>query len=203
MFQGRVMGVGVVLPKELGFDDTTSIGKFEMDQINAQKKYSADIKNWDEAYGKAYTNAVQNCPQCITAPCPCAARDEFLKLHPLPVGPKTDDWFVKKQKEAADAQNEAQKKLKDAESWRSITPIFSWTTTSPSGDPRTVKVYGYNKELKAVWVAEGPSASAGNSMLISEAFLASKSPEWVAWKSGSTSGLPLPLLLGAAYLLLA
>jgi hypothetical protein len=38
-------------------------------------------------------------------------------------------------------------------------------------------------------------------MLISEAFLASKSPEWVAWKTGSTSGLPLPLLLGAAYLL--
>lgn len=117
--------------------------------------------------------------------------------------PEAEDWFVKKQKEAADAQNEAQKKLKDAESWRSNTPIFSWTTTSPSGDPRTVKVYGYNKELKAVWLAEGPSANAGNSMLISEAVLASKSPEWVAWKSGSTSGLPLPLLLGAAYLLLA
>lgn len=118
-------------------------------------------------------------------------------------GPKTDDSFEKYQKESANAQKEAQKKLKDAESWRSNTPIFSWTTTSPSGDPRTVKVYGYNKELKAVWVAEGPSASAVNSMLISEAFLASKSPEWVAWKSGSTSGLPLPLLLGAAYLLLA
>jgi hypothetical protein len=85
MFQGRLMGVGVVLPKELGFDDTTSIGKFEMDQFNAQKKYSADIKNWDEAYGKAYTNAIQDCPRCITAPCPCAAQDEFLKLHPLPV----------------------------------------------------------------------------------------------------------------------
>ena len=54
--------------------------------------------------------------------------------------PEAEDWFVKKQKEAADAQNEAQKKLKDAESWRSNTPIFSWTTTSPSGDPRTVNV---------------------------------------------------------------
>ena len=80
MFQGRVMGVGMDLSQ-----NSIGIGKFEMDQANAQKKYSADIKNWDESYGKAYTNAIQDCPRCITAPCPCAAQDEFLKLHPLPV----------------------------------------------------------------------------------------------------------------------
>lgn len=118
-------------------------------------------------------------------------------------GPKTDDSFEKYQKQAADAQKEAQKKLKDAESWRSNTPIASWTTTNPSGVVRTINVYGYNKEIGYVWLAEGPSSSAANSQLYPELVLASKSPEWVAWKSGSTSGFPLPLLLGAAYLLLA
>jgi hypothetical protein len=128
----------------------------------------------------------------------CHPKSPTGTCKPVDWNPDADVMDVLKQREL-----ETQKKLKDAESWRSNTPIFSWTTTSPSGDPRTVKVYGYNKELKAVWLAEGPSANAGNSMLISEAVLASKSPEWVAWKSGSTSGLPLPLLLGAAYLLLA
>ena len=80
MFRSRVSGIGMDLSQ-----DSIGIGKFEMDQFNAQKKYSADIKNWDESYGKAYTDAIQDCPQCITAPCPCAAQDEFLKLHPLPV----------------------------------------------------------------------------------------------------------------------
>jgi len=112
---------------------------------------------------------------------------------------ESDASFARYQQEAADRQ----KKLDEMKSWRSNTPIFSWTTTAPSGESRTVKVYGYNKELKAVWIAEGPNASADNSMLVSEAVLASKSPEWVAWKSGSTSALPLPLLIGAAFLLLS
>ena len=113
---------------------------------------------------------------------------------------ESDASFAKYQQETAARQ----KKIKDAELWRSNTPIFSWTATSPSGGPRTIKVFGYNKELKAVWLAEGPNASAENSELFSEEALAAKSPEWVAWKSSSgTPGSALPLLLGAAYLLLA
>ena len=103
---------------------------------------------------------------------------------------------------------ESEKVLKDAQSWRSNTPIASWTTTNPSGVVRTINVYGYNKEIGYVWLAEGPSSSAANSQLYPEFVLASKSPEWVAAKAslGKSSGggsAALPLLLGAAYLLLA
>jgi hypothetical protein len=139
MFKSRVMGVGdVVLPKEFGFDDTSSIGKFEM---------------------------------------------------------------------------EYQKRLKDAEKWRSNTPIVSFTSPNASGVARTINVYGYNKELGDVWVDEGPNSSAANSQLLPEFILAAKVPEWVAAKEslykssgggsggGSDGGSALPLLLGAAYLL--
>lgn len=139
MFQGRVMGVGnVVLTQELGFDDTTSIGKFEM---------------------------------------------------------------------------ESQKRVKDAEKWRSNTPIVSFTSPNASGADRTFNVYGYNKELGDVWVAEGPNSSAANSQLIPEFILAAKVPEWVAAKAslGNSAGgesagggsAALPIILGAAYLLLS
>jgi hypothetical protein len=108
MFQGRVMGVGdVVLTKELGFDDTISIGKFEM---------------------------------------------------------------------------ESQKRLKDAEKWRSNTPIVSFTSPNASGADRTFNIYGYTKELGEVWFDEGPNSSAANSQLIPEIFFAAKVPEWVAAK---------------------
>lgn len=97
--------------------------------------------------------------------------------------------------------------LEEMKSWRSNTPIASWTATTPSGDKREVKVYGYNKEIGYVWLAEGPNSNAESSTLYPEFVLASKSPEWVAWKSGSGSGSgsgsALPLLLGAAFLLLS
>ena len=116
---------------------------------------------------------------------------------------QSDDWFVKKQKETADAQKEAQKKLKDAESWRSNTPIASWSAASPSGNMNVIKVFGYNKELGAVWVNEGVNSRAVDSMLASDAALSSQFPQWVAAKAslGKSSGVSLPLILGAAYLL--
>jgi hypothetical protein len=113
---------------------------------------------------------------------------------------ESDAMFAEYQKKAA----ETKQKLEAAKSWRSNTPIASWTAKSPSGNPSTINVYGYNKDLGAVWVDEGPNASAENSILVSEAVLASKSPEWVAAKASlGKSGSALPLLLGAAYLLLS
>jgi hypothetical protein len=114
-------------------------------------------------------------------------------------GPKTNDWFVKKQKEAADAQ----KKLKDAESWRSNTPIASWSAAAPSGNMNVIKVFGYNKELGAVWINEGENSRAVDSMIVSDAALSAKSPEWVAAKASLGKSSALPILLGAAYLLLS
>lgn len=111
--------------------------------------------------------------------------------------PEADAWLAKKQQEEAARQ----KKLEDAKSWRQSTPIVTLSTKAPSGEAREFKVFGWNKELGLVWVDEGPRASAENSMLLQEAILASKSPEWVAWKSRSGTGSALPLLLGVAYLL--
>jgi hypothetical protein len=102
---------------------------------------------------------------------------------------------------------ESEKAIKEAQSWRSNTPIASWTSANASGVARTINVYGYNKEIGYVWLAEGPSSSAANSQLFPEFVLAAKSPEWVAAKaslgSSSGGGSALPLLLGAAYLLLS
>jgi hypothetical protein len=112
-------------------------------------------------------------------------------------GPDDSEWFAKKQKEAADAQ----KKLKDAESWRSNTPIASWSAASPSGNMNVIKVFGYNKELGAVWINEGENSRAVDSMIVSDAALSAKSPEWVAAKASLGKSSALPLLIGAALLL--
>jgi len=113
-------------------------------------------------------------------------------------GPDPDIMDVLKQREL-----ESQKAVKDAQSWRSNTPIASWTSANASGVARTINVYGYNKEIGYVWLAEGPSSSAANSQLFPEFVLAAKFPEWVAAKASLGKSSALPLLLGAAYLLLA
>ena len=118
-------------------------------------------------------------------------------------GPDADVMDVLKQR-----QLDAQKKFKDAETWRSNTPIASWSAAAPSGNMNVIKVFGYNKELGAVWINEGENSRSVDSMLVSDAALSAKSPEWVAAKAslGNSSGggsAALPLLLGAAYLLLA
>jgi hypothetical protein len=114
--------------------------------------------------------------------------------------PDADVMDVLKQREL-----ETQKKLKDAESWRSNTPIASWSAASPSGNMNVIKVFGYNKELGAVWINEGENSRAADSMLASDAVLSAKFPEWVAAKAslGKSSAFTLPLILGAAYLLLS
>jgi hypothetical protein len=119
--------------------------------------------------------------------------------------PETAPDWVARGREAA---LESERQIKDAEKWRLNTPITSWTSPNASGVARTINVYGYNKEIGYVWIAEGPSSSAANSQLFPEYVLASKFPEWVAAKAslGKSSGggsAALPLLLGAAYLLLA
>ena len=152
MFQGRVMGVGDVLSKELGFENTGSIAVCHPDSPPGTCKPA----NWNP--------------------------------NELAI--------------------ESEKVIKEAQSWKSNTPIVSWTSPNASGVARTFNVYGYNKDIGYVWFAEGPSSSAANSQLIPEFVLAAKFPEWVTAKAslGKSSGggsAALPLLLGAAYLLLA
>ena len=146
------MGVGVVLPKELGFENTGSIAVCHPDSPPGTCKPA----NWNP--------------------------------NELAI--------------------ESEKVIKEAQSWKSNTPIVSWTSPNASGVARTFNVYGYNKDIGYVWLAEGPSSSAANSQLIPEFVLAAKFPEWVTAKAslGKSSGggsAALPLLLGAAYLLLS
>jgi len=204
MFKSRVMGVGaIVLPKELWFDDTLSIGKFEMDQANAQNEYNRKLTAWTVGLNAARSQCPPIDPNIrfIQAPT-CQAIEDYERSNPMPVKPDVDVYDALKQREL-----ESQKAVKDAQSWRSNTPIASWTSANASGVARTINVYGYNKEIGYVWLAEGPNSSAANSQLFPEFVLAAKSPEWVAAKaslgSSSGGGSALPLLLGAAYLLLA
>jgi hypothetical protein len=230
MFYGRVSGVGSMGPRPVDPTETTFVARgkiyetrtldhptYGKQTINYETQVT--VKNYVPGSGQvSYTTwgdglypGFNPTPNWKTV-----SEAEFTSMFPMWTNirnnkfgqtkeqaaaekAESDASFARYQQEAADRQ----KKLDEMKSWRSNTPIFSWTTTAPSGESRTVKVYGYNKELKAVWIDEGPNASADNSMLVSEAVLASKSPEWVAWKSGSTSALPLPLLIGAAFLLLS
>ena len=106
---------------------------------------------------------------------------------------------------------ESERMLKDAEKWRSNTPIATITALRQEGVPGVVdvyKVFGYNRDLGLVWLADGENSKAADSQLVPEFKMAAKFPEWVAAKAslGKSSGggsAALPLLLGAAYLLLA
>ena len=149
------MGVGTILPKELAFENTTSITV-------------------------------------------CHPKSPKGTCKPADGNPDADVMEVLKQREL-----ETQKKLKDAESWRSNTPIASWSAASPSGNMNVIKVFGYNKELGAVWINEGENSRAADSMLASDAVLSAKFPEWVAAKASLGKSSALPILLGAAYLLLS
>lgn len=80
MFRSRVRGMGIDLSAP-----ATGYSPEEIARIKAQAKYSADMDLWEKTYGAAYGEATRDCPRCITAPCPCASADEFLKLHPYPV----------------------------------------------------------------------------------------------------------------------
>lgn len=231
MFYGRVSGVGSMGPRPVDPTETTFVARgkiyetrtidhptYGKQTINYETQVT--VKNYAPGSGQVtYTTWAEGMYPGFN-PTPnwkTVSEAEFTSMFPMWTNirnnkfgqtkeqvaaekAESDDSFARYQQEAAARQ----KKVDDAKAWRSNTPIFSWTTTAPSGEPRTAKVYGYNKELKAVWIAEGPNASPENSMLFSEEVLASKSPEWVAWKSssGSTTSA-LPLLLGAAFLLLS
>jgi len=195
------MGVGIVLPKELGFEDTISIGKFEMDQANAQNEYNRKLTAWTVGLNAARSQCPPIDPNIrYIQPPICQAIEDYKRSNPMPLksGNDADVMDVLKQRLL-----DAQKKLKDAESWRSNTPIASWSAASPSGNMNVIKVFGYNKELGAVWVNEGVNSRADSSMLVSDAALSAKSPDWIAAKASLGKSSALPLLLGAAYLLLA
>jgi len=116
------------------------------------------------------------------------------------------DWVARGRELAL----ESEKMLKNAEKWRSNTPIATITALSKEGTPGVVgvyKVFGYNRDLGLVWLADGENSKATDSQLVPEFKMAAKFPEWVAAKASlgnsSGGGSALPLLVGAAYLLLA
>lgn len=235
MFQSRVMGVGTLVarlddgtettfypagkkyqftsrPSEIVFEN--GVPKIVEGQPSLAVMYdlqvtvkdyvlgSGKVKHTD--WGKGLYPGFNPTPNWVTIP-----EEQFVAMYP--------EWVdIRNAKFGGSTigkfEMESQKRLKDAEKWRSNTPIVSFTTPNASGVARTINVYGYNKELGEVWFDEGPNSSAANSQLIPEIFLAAKIPEWVAAKeslyksSGGGSGggsVSLPLLLGAAYLLLA
>ena len=177
------MGVGSQMPGT-SINDDLSFLRLESGKVD-----------WTKVIPQVPIGRVQVChPQSPAGTC-----------KPVDWKPETAPDWVARGREAA---LESEKIVKDAQSWRSNTPIASWTSPNASGVARTINVYGYNKEIGYVWIAEGPSSSAANSQLFPEYVLASKFPEWVAAKAslGKSSGggsAALPLLLGAAYFLLA
>jgi hypothetical protein len=86
MFQGRVMGVGIVLPKELGFEDTISIGKFEMDQANAQNEYNRKLTAWTVGLNAARSQCPPIDPNIrYIQPPICQAIEDYKRSNPMPV----------------------------------------------------------------------------------------------------------------------
>jgi hypothetical protein len=128
--------------------------------------------------------------------------------------------MANKMSEDAAKQAEADKKAKaildQEKTWRTSSPIFTFTGTTYMFEVGPVKaayaIYGYNKQKGLVWM----SVDGGEVMLRPESELADF-PEWQAAKNSLQStvstpspaptakptGSALPLLLGAAYLLLS
>jgi hypothetical protein len=112
------------------------------------------------------------------------------------------DWVAR----GREAALESERQIKDAEKWRSNTPIATITALRQEGVPGVVnvyKVFGYNRDLGLVWLADGENSKATDSQLVPEFKMAAKFPEWVAAKASLGKSSALPLLLGAAYLLLS
>ena len=79
MFRSRVSGVGI---------DLSSPNQYTPAEIATQKaraKYASDMALWEKNYGASYSKMIDNCPRCITYPCPCPAANNFLKRNPEPV----------------------------------------------------------------------------------------------------------------------
>ena len=79
MFRSRVSGIGVDL------SSPTQYTPAEIAMQNARAKYASDMALWEKTYGASYSKMIDNCPRCITYPCPCPAANEFLRLNPEPV----------------------------------------------------------------------------------------------------------------------
>ncbi len=88
MFKSRVMGVGNVLPKEFGFENSISIGKFEMDQANAQNEYNRKLTAWRVGLDAARSQCPPIDPDIrfIQAPT-CQAIEDYKRSNPMPVQP--------------------------------------------------------------------------------------------------------------------
>ena len=113
------------------------------------------------------------------------------------------DAIIEKNRSAQVAEDKRiQDIIEAAKKWRSTSPIASVKTVRSDGSIVTLDVYGYNKESGLVWIKDPVSGQIG---LGSESNF-KNSPEWVAAKASlgkSSGGFSLPLLLGAAYLLLS
>jgi len=79
MFHSRVSGVAIDL------SSPTQYTPAEIATQRARAKYAADMALWEQKWGSSYSKMLDNCPRCITAPCPCPTADNFLKRNPMPV----------------------------------------------------------------------------------------------------------------------
>lgn len=103
------------------------------------------------------------------------------------------------------AREAEEKKVQDiiaaAKKWQTATSIATVKVVRSDGSVVSLDVYGYNKENGQVWVKDPISGQIG----LGHESVFKNSPEWQASKAsfGKSSGLPLPLLIGAAFLLLS
>lgn len=114
--------------------------------------------------------------------------------------------IIAKNRAAAEAeQKKIQNTIEAAKKWQTSTSIATVKVVrddgSANGSVVYFDVYGYNKENGQLWVKDPIE---GRLVLAHESVF-KNSPEWQAAKAsiGKSSGSALPLLLGAAYLLLS
>ena len=185
MFRGRVSGVGGILdtinpPADLG-NIGTIVRQKDVTPLPGPKTLSDDLisQMFKTTGGGPVT-------QKVLTPEEIAQQEEIIA----------------KNRAAREAE---EKKVQDiiaaAKKWQTTSPIATVKVVRTDGSVVSFDVYGYNKENGQVWLKDPTTGQIG----LGHESVFKDSPEWQAAKAnlGKSSGSALPLLLGAAYLLLS
>ena len=101
------------------------------------------------------------------------------------------------------ARETEEKRVQDiiaaAKKWQTTTPIATVKVVRSDGSVVSFDVYGYNKENGQVWLKDPISGQIG----LGHESVFKNSPEWESAKANAGKSSALPLLIGAAFLLLA
>lgn len=106
---------------------------------------------------------------------------------------------AKQRAESAAEEKRIQDIIAAAKRWQTTSPIATVKVVRTDGAVVSLDIYGYDKESGRVWVKDPISGQIG----LAHESMFKDSPEWQAAKSSIGKSSALPLLLGAAFLLLS